>query len=629
MRRSNLAIAFLGLMLAACGGPGSTGADLATDAPAEVPADAADVPTDAPEVPDAMDPGPGDLVGPDAPGESGGPDLPAPDGDDGSPGDAVADVLADVPAEAAPDVAVDLPGEGILDVPGDTPGDAAADGISDVPAEAAPDAAVDLPGEGIPDVLDDTPGDVPPDAPDNAFTRPEKGDPVSTAEMGEITTMYLDLLSGMRWFDLLDERVHGWPESDPEQKYWYGSWWSGVRILKQDGKVTYRHSSDGADNNGMRTAPMLVAAAYAHQLGGNPGHLHLLRRLVRGFNSWILAMERESQPGGPTLMTRASYPPSTTWTWGGREVYIDYSLNHPGEDNGACQYVHLPDNPTWGDLWVKNMRSKDDIGHMLLGIALIKNAVEASTDTDLKAEWAQLMDLYGKWSRQVEDDGWRIATYDKDLAKWLPEDDLAIYMMDINGVDPECDIALATRLMGRGDGGDLDCGNGISEIDDLISMKPSNGQQLRSYHEAALALARVHGQDALVAALLPGMALRIDKILDADPEAGGPPRPNDEDLGELMIMADAVGVPLTWREVRFIHDRIRDAHQAYLAPGALPGYRVFDPETPDGEYSFDPGGAGFAFRYVGAVISACASPFRAPSSHPILDCDLVRAAFAR
>ncbi len=518
---------------------------------------------------------------------------------------------------------------------GDVPAEAAGDAVTEVPEEAH-EAVEETAGEVPPGDAAEDPGDVADEAGQDAsdvtevpWTRPEKGDPVGAEETSEVTDLYLDLLARMRYFDLLDERVHGWPEDDPEQRYWYGTWWSGVRILKQDGKVTYLHSKDGADNNGMRTAPMLVGTAFAHRLWGDASHLHLLRRIVRGFNSWILAMQRTSQPDGIPMMTRASYPPSTTWTWNGREVAIDYSQNHPGEDNGACQYVRIPDNPYWGDFWVKNKRSKDDIGHMLLAIALVDGAVKAAGDADLDAEWAQLQDLYARWSRQVEDDGWRIATYDKDLDKWLPDDDLAYYMMDINGFDPECDIALATRLMGRGDAGTLDCGNGISIVDDVVSMKPDNGQQLRSYHEAAIAQARVKGQQGVIDTLLPGLALRIDKILDADPNAGGPPRPGDEDLGELMIMADAVGVPLTWREVRFAQDRIRDAHAAYLSEGAMPGYHVFDAATPDGEYGFDPGGGGYAFRYVGAVLSFCTSPFRHPDSHPVLDCDKVRAFLSR
>jgi hypothetical protein len=373
---------------------------------------------------------------------------------------------------------------------------------------------------------------------------------------------------------------------------------------------------------------MLTGLAFAWKLWGDADHLHLARRIARAFNAWILAMQRTSQPDAPVLMTRASYPLNTTWTWKGREVLIDYSLNRPGEDNGACQYVHLPDNPWWGDLYVKNKRSKDDIGHLLLAIALAGDVLADTGDAGMDADWAQVLDLYGQWCRRVEDDGWRIATWDQELSLWYPDDDLAYYIMDVNGIDPECDVALATRLMGRGDGGALQCDNGISIIDDVVSMKPSNGQQLRSYHEAAIALAKVRGQQALVDTLLPGMALRIDKILDAQPGDGSPPYPGNEDMAELMISAANVGVPLTWREVRFFHDRVREAYAAWQAARDQPVFHVFEAGTPDGEYAYEAPGAGIAFRYIGAALGACVSPFRHPDLKPMLDCDKVRAAFA-
>lgn len=532
-----------------------------------------------------------------------------------------------------PDTPADLPDPSDAVDAADPAPDTADPATADVPPDPAPDTADPAPADpgsddaAAPDVPADVPPDVPPDA--GPWVRPEVGEPVTAQELAAVTDQYIDLLKAGRWFELLDERAHGWPEDDPEGGYWYGSWWSGVRILKEGGKVRYLHSADGADNNGMRTAPMLAGLAFAWSLWGDADHLHLARRIARGFNSWILAMQRTSQPDAGALMTRASYPASATWNWKGREVLIDYSLNRPGEDNGACQYVHLPDNPWWGDLYVKNMRSKDDIGHLLLAVALADGVLSDTGDAGMDADWAQLRDLYGQWSRRVEDDGWRIATLDKDLALWFPDDDLAYYMMDINGIDPECDIALATRLMGRGDGGTLDCGNGISIVDDVVSMKPSNGQQLRSYHEAAIALAKARGKPALVDALLPGLALRIDKILDAVPGDGSPPFPGNEDMAELMIMAANVGVPLTWREVRFFHDRVREAHATYLATAAQPGLHVFDESTPDGEYGFDPPSGGIAFRYIGAALGACASPFRHPDLKPLLECDKVRAAFAR
>ena len=63
-------------------------------------------------------------------------------------------------------------------------------------------------------------------------------------------------------------------------------------MTKEDGNVTYLHGESGADNNGMRTGPILNGVCYAQAIWG--GHEMLLRKLVRGFISWVIAMERES-----------------------------------------------------------------------------------------------------------------------------------------------------------------------------------------------------------------------------------------------------------------------------------------------------------------------------------------------
>lgn len=534
-----------------------------------------------------------------------------------------------IDAIAVPDPGPDRPGEDPRDVPFEDPRDGAPEDLPDRdpgaegPADTPPEAAQDT--EAGPDAGDPGPGDVP-GGDEGPFVRPQAGDPVPPEELAAVTDLYLDLMARLGWFDLLDERVHGYPDGVAPGRPGYGTWWSGVRILKENGQVRYLHSADGADNNGLRTAPMLAGVAFALALRDDPDRVRLAGRIVRGFQSWILAMERSSVPDAPVLMTRASYPESVVWTVRGTEVRIDYSLNRPGLDNGACQYVHLQDNPWWGDLYVKNKRSKDDIGHLLLAIALADPLLR--DHPDLRQDWDRMMDLYRRWARQVEDDGWHIGTWDQDLNLWYPEDDLAFYLMDINGFDPECTIALATRLMGRGDEGTLDCGNGITFLDDAVSMKPSNAQMLRSYHEAAIAQARLNGRQGILGPLLEGLARRLDAIFDPPPDGSGPPRPSDEDLAELVIMSHAVGVPSTWREARFFHDRVREAHGAYLRPENLALLHPLDPETPDGQYPFDPAGAGIAFRYLGAALGACASPFRDPGSVPLLDCDRVRSAFS-
>ena len=456
-----------------------------------------------------------------------------------------------------------------------------------------------------------------------SFVRPGRGDPVSDAELAAVTDDYLELLSGIRYFDVARERAHGWPASDPQGRYWYGTWWSGVSIVRENGAITYVHGADGADNNGIRTAPLLEGALFAHAIWGQPSELSLSREFVRGFSSWILAMQSTSHPDAGVLMTRAHYPVSVTSTDDGVEVLIDYGLNRPGLDNGATEYVHVPDNPHWGDIWVKNKRSKDDLGHMMRAIAHVSRLPTDGADPALRADADEMLTLYRAWARRVEDDDWTIATYDANLEVYIPPDGLAHLAQVLNG---ECDVILTLRLFGRGDAGGWDCGNGITDVDNIASVKPSNAQMFRAYHEGLVAHAQLAGKNKTALALLEGLAVRVETTLDALESSNPPDAPNPEDMTELIVQAANVGLPLTWREVRYVHDRIREAHDSYLDGSQFDAIHALDDGMPDGTYPYQPSGKGFFFRNIGAVLGSCVSTFRSENGQPILDCDRVKAA---
>jgi len=510
---------------------------------------------------------------------------------------------------------------GGLDAPADPGADPGGPGLDVPDAEALPEALPEAAGEA------DVPGDTGP----LLLTRPEAGEPVPDADVAALTDLYLDLLSQTGWLRVTEERAHGWPRSDPQGRYWYGTWWSGVRVLKEGGAVTYLHSADGADNNGMRTGPILASVAWAHALWG--GSEDLLRTLTRGFTSWGRVMQRASLPDQPVLLARASYPASVTSTEGGRTIHIDYSLNHPGviegrddpDDPPPSIYVQNPDQPDWGALWIKNKRSKDDVGHMLLALAALEG-LPAGTDADLATDVADAQALYEAFARRMEDEGWRIATVDEAWQTYWPQEDLAFFVQ-VGGF--ECGGMLAMRLLGRGDPGDLACGDGIvPSISEAWALKNDLHQIQRSFHEAAVAWAALRGHAALADDLRRGLIWRLDKVMDAVDAGGAYGLSGHEDLAELVTMSGAVGVPLTWREVRFLHARIRDAHDTYLAEGRLPAYHVFDEDTPDGEYPVAPGGSGLFWRYLAAPLGLCASPLVHPDTKPVLDCARLKAAGA-
>ncbi len=486
-------------------------------------------------------------------------------------------------------------------------------------------ASVDAGADAAPELPPD--GSVPPHpkALPFPYTRPEKGTPVSQADIEARTDELIDLLTRSRYFGMLRERVHGWPESDPQKRFWYGTWWSGVDMHVQGGKVTYFHGAQGSDNDGISTSPVLEGACYAHLMWPGDARLeHLTRKLIRGFSSWILAMQR-SADDPDTLLTRASYPASVQSDDDGISYFIDYSQNHPGTDNGATDYVHIANNPGWGDEWVKNKRSKDDIGHMFRAIAQVDACDGTFTEPGAQDDLVQMRRLYQSWARRVEDDGWAIATLDKNDQTIIPPDGLA-HFIQFGTVDAECDAKMALRLFGRVTPGDLDCGNGISSVDAAASAGGhSNGQILRSSHEAAAAHALLSNNVPIALALEKGLAQRLDDMMDAFDAGTPPPFVTVTDASELILFSANVGVPLTWREVAFLQKQLDLAHQTYLDPQNDVVYHLFDSPPADGSYLYQPAGDGIAFTALGALVGLCTSEWKNPLSKPVLDCDKLRA----
>ena len=541
---------------------------------------------------------------------------------------------ADSGTDGAPDTAADGFDDGASDADGIDMGDD--DGVAD-PVDMAgdgDDAVEDVTTDSPPDMIDvdedwgtgpiddrARPGPHPKELP-FTYTRPEEGTPLTPEELASFTQRYLELLEHTNYFDFVDGRVHGVPETDPGGRYWYGTWWSGVHVYREGGRVRFWHNPDGADNNGLRSAQVLEAACYGYVLWEEPKLERLAQKIIRGFNSWVMGMHSTSHAWDGVLMTRALYPESVTAMERGLEVFIDYGENRPGVDNGATEYVHIPDNPHWGDTWVKNKRSKDDIGCMFRAIAQVDACAGLFTDP---ASFDAMDDLYGyyfSWARRVEDDGWRIATYNKDLELWWPNEDLARYFT-IGGA--ECTGTLALRLAGRYHPGDIDCGDGIGPGDWFMAdTNNSSACILRTHHEAAVNHALLADKADIAYNLLVGFVQRITRFLGAFEEGTQPDVYPVQDFIQLIMHAANMGVPLTAREVRFVHEQFDAARESYMGY-AEHTFDVFADSAPNGEVPYEPWGNGVFINDVGLLLGTCASQWRNPASKPVLDCDIVRA----
>jgi hypothetical protein len=451
------------------------------------------------------------------------------------------------------------------------------------------------------------------------YQRPDVGTAVPAADLAAVTDHYLALLERTHWFDYVSSRIHGWPESDPAGHYWYATWWSGTGIHIQGGQRSFLHVDVGAENNGLRTPQLMEGACYAWRLYHNDADQHLVRRLMRGLSSWRLAMQRAPVDPEIGLLARAAYP--ATIHDDERDILLDYGPNRPGVDGGASYFVHVPGNPAWGDLWVQAQRSKDDMGHIMRGVAALDACDGAFTEAGAQDDLVQVRLLYQQWARRVENDGFKIATYDRNLNVVIPTGQLANYFV---AAGIECHAQIAIRLMWRFDPLGARCATptGVSG-DPTTGISNSSMQIVRTHHEAAAALALLSGRVDLARTLLEGLAARLEMILDLYDSGTVPDNAQPSDIVQLMVESANLGVPLTSREVRWLHQQIETAYAGYDTSG--PEWHVFDPGAPDGDFVFEPNGPGIDVKDLALLLGTCVAPYRNPNGRPVLDCDRVRA----
>jgi hypothetical protein len=444
-----------------------------------------------------------------------------------------------------------------------------------------------------------------------ALNRDMVGEAITEQEREEATSQLLETLNTTFWRDAVAGRVTGGPAQkdgiDP------ATWWSGITVARANGVVRFVHTENGADNNGLRTAPVLEGACYELAITGDPDTERLVHRLLRGFTSWSTAMERgpDDESG---LLARAAYPEPYTYPVGDVTLSVDTSPGRPGLDGGPAQFIHLPENPAFGDLYVRNTRSKDDLGHMLRALGAVDSCDGILHD---RADLVEARRRAIQWSARIVDADFHIPTLDKDLQEVIPSGDLAVLFPVI-----ECGARLAVHLAAtETEVEDEDCEEGM-QVPENSGLSSGALQIVRHFHLGATQQALIHGQNDIAEQLASGLAARLDTVFDA--MDAGEPHDNfhDGDLIAYLLHASAAGVPLTPREVRWLYGQLSATHDAALATDPY-NFQLFAANTPDGSYAYDPAIGPTSFIEAGLWLAPCAAKYRDPAGTSVFDCDRI------
>jgi hypothetical protein len=514
---------------------------------------------------------------------------------------------------------------------------------ADLVGDVAPPDTPDDPGPG------DLPGDTgliedlpaPPDRLPFAFTRPADGPPMTDAEIAaftkRITAFYKDV-------DILGwtlRHSHGMDASNLDGMFDYALWWQDTRAIKEDGDtVVYRHYG-GADNILLRTAKVLVNAGALYLASGDPSARWVARQYAKGIAALAMGMEYGDDDPAPYLQARAVFGVDHAYlTPDGRKVRVDYGPVKVEKFDWNAATIPNPDNPHWGDIWVRNQRSKDDVPHLYRTVPMLHRLAAEAPDADVREAAELALEYVRGFAADVLESGYRIRTKFADGVAVVPTNDngsvkdLASFV-EFDGIDPgaECNAKLGTALIAEGSPLDLDCGDGEgAPFEDLATTGHYfNYSIYRIFHVAAVANALFFGHYELARTLLGGLADRVDRILK-DPEM--PNRQATEwtaDAAAMILAAATFGLPLTDAEAQLIARQYGDWIDHYRA---YPFWNPWDESVPDGEFRMIPSRNPdtcpeppcapairedeilFLFEY-------CASPWRNPAGARFVDCDIV------
>ena len=462
------------------------------------------------------------------------------------------------------------------------------------------------------------------------FTRVDLDDPPTLAERDAFTRKLTGFLKDVDYFRWLTWISHGLHRSYDPTMPDYILWWQDTRALKSGDTVTFQHRG-GADNIMIRTPKVLTQAAAGFMASGDP----TMRELVIGYCKGIVALFQGMLWGNETdptesIMARAIFTHNHAYeTADGRKVAVDYDPAKAESYDWNAHTVPNPANPYFGDIWVRNMRSKDDVPYLFRVVPVLQRVAQDATDLEVQEAAAAAVEHLQAFAKDIVDSGYRIRSRE-DGETFTPEEDLASFVkFDELLKDAECDPKLTAGLIAYGDPLGIDCGPGIQADYETVATSGHyyNYAIIHYFHLSALVNALVTRHDDVARALLDGLVTRVDNLMDNDLRRSQH-REWDADLAAYLFASGASGLPLTAREARLIQTKYSAAVDHYVT---WDHWDLWDVSVPDGDYDFLPPedtADATPVRHIlpeelAYPLEYCASAWRNPAGVDPVDCELV------
>ena len=476
------------------------------------------------------------------------------------------------------------------------------------------------------------------------------GPPPTEEEITAFTKKVTAFFKDTGYFDWVWRTSHGLDASYDPDMMPYKLWWQDVGMRRDGDTITFFHHSR-AENICKRTIKVLENSLAGYLLTGDERMGEIAEQLMLGLVALSLGLEFEKEdPLVKYLQARAVFNHNHEYTVDGRKVAIDYEPMYTPSFKWNVHVFEIPDNPTYGDIWVSNMRSKDDVPYMYLALPIATRAYYETDNESLREAAVLFIEYMRGHSQSIVDNDWYILTkygdgeaviaYDA-TKKDHPPADLGSYMHweAVFGPDAECNAQLGAALSGYGYPADKGhCpGNHTGWDFELLAVGTNyfNYNIYNYFNLAAMANAQLWGCNDLTRKISEDMVFRFEEIMH------NPVMPNTDDkefpsdLAGVLLASATHGYPLTAEEAHHIMDWYGKSSDWYRTwehwdpwESLEDGEELRDYKAPRVEYVEDGEGGQTPISYVRLVempyiFEYCYSPLNGADRMRFIDCDIV------
>jgi len=456
--------------------------------------------------------------------------------------------------------------------------------------------------------------------------RTDEGEPLTQEEIDNFTKKLMNFYKTIEFGKWVIRISHGVHESTGYPDYMF--WWHDVDPIKKGNTVIWHHGPRGGAHNIMiPTSKVMGQMIAGYLLTGDEDMKYIADKYMKGLIATMKGMVYNRDDPLQFIMARNIITFNHSYTIeGNKKKEIDYKDWYNSYEGWNAHRFEYKENPFWGDIWVTNMRSKDDIPHIYRATAYIIMLEYLSKDEKILETAKEAHRYMAGFTKDIVDSGYYIRTKDKDGDVYIPAEDLASFVTyEFLDTNAECNAKLSSALIAYSDPLGLNCKKGgINAYEDIaVKQHYYNLEIVSNFHLDSALLCIIKRQDKFAKYLTSGIAERIDTYM-AMKETDFASEPSfSADMAAYLFKASSQGIPLKNSEARLVHSEYNRAIENYLQ---WKYWDLWDEDIPDGQYEYEPRLKNdmlnmedmfFVFEY-------CFSPYRAKNGASFVNCDIVK-----